>query len=113
QVPRQLARRFDGVMAFDLHNALSVSFVYQSSCSDQPAQLRQPVHRHWCPQPGHSPRVSKVLYFFDGCGTMWNTFLTRRLGHGCGHQWRWTGCLSCAGWSLHEDWYTKETDKAL
>ncbi|HZS05572.1 MAG TPA: hypothetical protein VFD58_12100 [Blastocatellia bacterium] len=52
-------------------------------------------------------------YFFDGCGTMWNTFETRGLCPGCGHQWRWTGCLSCAGWSLHEDWYTKETDKAL
>jgi len=22
--------------------------------------------------------------------------------------WRWTSCLRCAGWSLHEDWYEEE-----
>ena len=35
---------------------------YQSSCSDQPAQRRHDVHRHWCPQPGHWPRVSNVFH---------------------------------------------------
>jgi hypothetical protein len=48
-------------------------------------------------------------YFFDGCGMVWNTFATRGLCPGCGHQWRWTTCLSCEGWSLHEEWYTKGT----
>jgi len=47
-------------------------------------------------------------YFFDGCGMEWNTFDTRGLCPGCGHQWRWTACLSCGGWSLHEDWYAKD-----
>lgn len=46
-------------------------------------------------------------YFFDGCGTAWNTFTTRGLCPGCGHQWRWTSCLACSGWSLDEDWYER------
>ena len=44
-------------------------------------------------------------YFFNGCGTIWNTFTTGGLCPGCGHQWRWTACLNCSGWSPHEDWY--------
>ncbi len=44
-------------------------------------------------------------YFFRGCGTMWNTFTTRGLCPGCAHQWRYTACLRCKGWALHEDWY--------
>jgi hypothetical protein len=42
---------------------------------------------------------------FPACGTTWNTFLTRGLCPGCTHQWQWTSCLRCEGWSLHEDWY--------
>jgi hypothetical protein len=44
---------------------------------------------------------------FVGCGTVWNTFLTRGRCPGCAHQWRWTSCLRCGGWSLHEDWYER------
>ncbi len=44
-------------------------------------------------------------YFFRACGTMWNTFTTRGLCPGCAHQWRYTVCLRCKGWALHEDWY--------
>jgi hypothetical protein len=43
--------------------------------------------------------------FTGGCGTRWNTFETRGRCPGCAHQWRWTVCLRCSGWSLHEDWY--------
>jgi ribosomal protein S27E len=43
--------------------------------------------------------------FFEGCRTQWNTFTTRGRCPGCGHQWRWTLCLSCIRWSLHDDWY--------
>jgi hypothetical protein len=46
-------------------------------------------------------------YFFGGCGTSWNSFLTGGRCPGCNHQWRWTACLACTGWSLHEDWYEK------
>lgn len=42
---------------------------------------------------------------FDWCGTQWNTFTTRGRCPGCQHQWKWTSCLGCSGWSLHEDWY--------
>jgi hypothetical protein len=42
---------------------------------------------------------------FAACGTPWNTFSTHGRCPGCSHQWRWTSCLRCAGWSLHEDWY--------
>jgi hypothetical protein len=43
--------------------------------------------------------------FFGGCGTVWNTFETRGRCPGCRHQWTWTSCLRCHGWSRHEDWY--------
>jgi hypothetical protein len=42
---------------------------------------------------------------FEGCGTTWNTFVTRGRCPGCAHQWRWTKCLRCEGWSLHDEWY--------
>ncbi|HXV83773.1 MAG TPA: hypothetical protein VEG60_28280 [Candidatus Binatia bacterium] len=44
-------------------------------------------------------------YFAEGCGTAWNTFTTRGRCPGCGHQWRWTICLTCHRWSQHEEWY--------
>jgi hypothetical protein len=49
-------------------------------------------------------------YFFDGCGAEWHTFTTQGLCPGCGYQWRWTACLNCEGWSLHEDWYAREAE---
>lgn len=49
-------------------------------------------------------------YFYGGCWTSWNTFETRGLCPGCNHQWRWTSCLRCAGWSKHEEWYVKKID---
>jgi hypothetical protein len=42
---------------------------------------------------------------FDSCGTVWNTFSTGGRCPGCDHQWQWTSCLRCAGWSPHVDWY--------
>ena len=42
---------------------------------------------------------------FEWCGNVWHTFSTRGRCPGCQHQWRWTSCLRCGGWSLHEDWY--------
>jgi hypothetical protein len=52
-------------------------------------------------------------YFFAGCGTNWNTFTTQGRCPGCGHQWRWTSCLRCARWSLHQDWYEKDANNPL
>ena len=49
-------------------------------------------------------------YFYNGCLTRWNTFETRGKCPTCAHQWRWTSCLRCGGWSRHEDWYAKDTD---
>src|SRR5690349_12014389 len=46
--------------------------------------------------------------FYDGCGTQWNTFETHGKCPGCQHQWRYTSCLLCDRYSLHEDWYVKE-----
>ena len=54
----------------------------------------------WCCDASVAPEP-----FFEGCGTMWNTFATRGRCPGCAHQWRWTSCLRCHGWSLHDDWY--------
>jgi hypothetical protein len=42
---------------------------------------------------------------FAWCGTSWNTFTTHGRCPGCQHQWQWTSCLRCHGWSLHDDWY--------
>jgi len=58
----------------------------------------------WSCDPIRSPEP-----FFNGCGTMWNTFLTRGCCPGCSHQWRWTSCLRCHQWSRHDDWY-EESD---
>ena len=67
----------------------------------------------WRPSPDHtwccylsadSPEPP-----FPACGTHWNTFSTRGRCVGCGHQWKWTSCLSCFQWSLHEDWYERHT----
>ena len=54
----------------------------------------------WCCDPSATPEP-----YFAGCGTLWNTFSTRGQCPGCDHQWRWTSCLQCEGWSLHQDWY--------
>jgi hypothetical protein len=73
-------------------------------------RIRCPLCR-WQPDAGSFWFCNDNAYperFFGGCGTAWNTFDTRGLCPGCGHQWRWTGCLSCHGWSLHEDWYAND-----
>jgi len=59
-------------------------------------------HSEWSCIGAHSPEGG-----FAGCGTVWNTFLTRGRCPGCSHQWRWTSCLRCAAWSLHDDWYER------
>jgi hypothetical protein len=70
-----------------------------------------------CPRCKWRPRSSSLWYcgdcweperFLEGCGTEWNTFHTRGRCPGCMHQWRWTSCLSCEEWSLHEDWYESQ-----
>jgi hypothetical protein len=43
-----------------------------------------------------------------GCGTSWHTFATGGRCPGCTHQWVWTTCLACEGWSRHLDWYADE-----
>jgi hypothetical protein len=72
-----------------------------------------------CPLCGWRPRASSRWYcddcshpeyFYGGCGHVWNTFDTRGRCPGCGHLWRWTSCLDCGGWSLHEDWYAGGSD---
>lgn len=49
-------------------------------------------------------------YFYGGCWTSWNTFETRGVCPGCKHRWRYTSCLRCGVFSLHEDWYEKDED---
>jgi hypothetical protein len=58
----------------------------------------------WCCDASRSPEP-----FFHGCFTHWNTFVTRGRCPGCAHQWKWTSCLRCHEWSLHEDWYTTDS----
>lgn len=67
-----------------------------------------------CPRCRWQPAASSTWYcdatytpepFFAGCGTAWNTFVTRGRCPGCDHQWRWTVCHRCEAWSPHEEWY--------
>lgn len=58
----------------------------------------------------HCGDCAEPEFFFDGCGTVWNTFDTGGRCPGCKHQWRWTSCLRCEEWSRHEDWYAKDDD---
>ncbi len=73
-------------------------------------RIRCPLCR-W--QPSASSRwfcadADAPEFFYNACGTMWNTFETRGKCPGCSHQWRWTSCLRCGGWARHEDWYEKK-----
>ena len=67
---------------------------------------RPDASSRWCCEPSESPEP-----FFPGCRTVWNTFSTRGRCPGCDHQWHWTSCLSCSGWSLHEDWYESADER--
>ncbi|MCB1023665.1 MAG: hypothetical protein KDB79_04715 [Acidobacteria bacterium] len=67
-----------------------------------------------CPKCAWQPSASSIWYcsdclepeyYLEGCGTSWNTFDTHGKCPGCNHIWRWTSCLSCSRWSLHDDWY--------
>jgi hypothetical protein len=73
-----------------------------------------------CPLCRWQPTASSAWYcdgtntpekFTGGCGTRWNTFETRGRCPGCAHQWRWTICLRCGGWSLHEEWYEERRQR--
>ena len=78
---------------------------------------RDAFHRIRCPLCEWQPTATSVWAcysegtpepFFGGCGTVWNTFETKGRCPGCAHQWHWTSCLSCHGWSRHDDWYVEE-----
>jgi hypothetical protein len=59
-----------------------------------------------CPLCGWKPRAEDR--WMCTCGHAWNTFDTRGRCPHCGRQWLETQCLSCGGWSRHEDWYAAE-----
>jgi hypothetical protein len=61
----------------------------------------------WCCDPTDAPEP-----VFEGCHTVWNTFLTQGRCPGCSHQWQWTICFRCEQWSLHEDWYERDVGSA-
>jgi len=81
----------------------------ESENADSPfSRIRCPLCR-WQPKPSSSWCCADVAEnSYQGCWTNWNTFETRGKCPGCGHQWRWTACLSCHQSSLHEDWYKDE-----
>jgi hypothetical protein len=64
---------------------------------------RPSASSRWCCERRGTPEAA-----FAACGTIWNTFATRGLCPGCGHQWLWTTCLRCQKASLHEAWYEGE-----
>lgn len=59
----------------------------------------------YCPRCAWHPSAEDRWQCRPGCDTVWNTFWTRGLCPGCGHQWQQTACLSCHKMSPHEAWY--------
>ena len=90
----------DTVIDFDLDEEGARARIRCPLCEWQPDKSSR-----WCCIRTPSPEG-----FFGGCGAVWDTFSTRGRCPGCQHQWRWTSCLRCAGWSLHEDWYEEQRD---
>jgi hypothetical protein len=75
--------------------------------TDTSGRIRCP-HCEWQPTPSDRWMCSCADTpepYFEACGTVWNTFSTRGRCPGCQHQWRWTSCLACGEWALHEQWY--------
>jgi hypothetical protein len=69
---------------------------------------------HWRPAPSSRwccDCVGTPEPFFEGCGTVWNTFSTRGRCPGCSHQWGWTSCLQCHQASRHADWYDERDER--
>jgi hypothetical protein len=58
-----------------------------------------------CPKCLWTPRVKNM--WSCKCGHRWNTFDTRGLCPGCGHQWQDTQCLQCGAMSPHGIWYVR------
>lgn len=78
-------------------NAMDFSRIRCPLCEWQPKSSTR-----WdCADCGHPE------YFYNGCGAVWNTFVTGGKCPGCQHQWKWTMCLHCFDWALHADWYKK------
>jgi hypothetical protein len=74
-------------------------------------RIRCPLCR-WCPRKSSRwfcADCDAPEFFYGGCGTLWNTFETGGKCPTCQYQWRWTSCLNCRGWSLHEDWYKNDS----
>jgi len=118
--PEFLGRLFFLVLAFQLFQEESkpTKAPGSSTATDKDQQL----NRVRCPLCKWQPKASSRWYcgdsgypeyFYDGCGTAWNTFTTRGVCPGCDHQWRWTVCLSCYRWSRHEEWYDDQKRKEL
>jgi hypothetical protein len=59
----------------------------------------------YCPLCAWRPKATDRWWCHPGCGAEWNTFWTRGLCPGCGHQWLETACLRCQRMSPHESWY--------
>ncbi len=91
------------------------TFTIEKPSEDEPSSGVRCPHCSW--RPSAWSRWSCFWHegspepFFEACDTSWNTFSTRGLCPGCGHQWQWTSCLRCGQWSLHEDWYEEESGK--
>lgn len=89
------------ITAIERHESEAFAGIRCPLCAWQPE-----ASSRWCCEAANSPEP-----VFQGCGTVWNTFTTRGTCPGCSHQWMWTSCLRCDGWSLHEDWYDQGEDR--
>ncbi|HZR35868.1 MAG TPA: hypothetical protein VFA75_10870 [Nevskia sp.] len=61
-----------------------------------------------CPKCRWRPKAESLWNCsskIGGCGTSWNTFMTRGICPKCAWRWAITQCLACKQWSPHEEWY--------
>ncbi|HNR33237.1 MAG TPA: hypothetical protein PKI11_20270 [Candidatus Hydrogenedentes bacterium] len=112
-----LTRSFLLGVVFSLFQKTDAGQTARPGAVEAPAKKRGGRIR--CPECDWRPRASSRWFcaacpapegFFGVCDTEWNTFDTHGVCPGCGHAWRWTVCLHCSKWSLHEDWYVREDD---
>ena len=96
------SRRIDPVVTtrVDLGDDESLNGVRCPLCSWRPSK-----DDVWCCLSHDTPEPP-----FPSCGTEWNTFSTHGRCPGCSHQWKWTSCLRCGEWSLHDDWYERRAE---
>lgn len=113
-LPRSNSKKFSGL--FLIFRLLNKNSSIEKIRIEKSKEIEPDLKKIRCPHCFWQPKASSVWfcsdcdfpeYFYKGCGNIWNTFETGGKCSACGYCWRWTSCLSCSRWALHEDWYER------